>query len=119
MSKLKELNNKTMNIETLPPDFNPMVAKIVDHFSYIIEGPNEKRKIINYHNKYNITSKEIYDFISNNQEDSNSIVLLGDFNYYGIKTSEDKKKAFTLYQKAANLENKSGTYNLGYCYYNL
>jgi TPR repeat protein len=36
----------------------------------------------------------------------------------GIGTSVDNKKAFELYQKAANLGNVSGINNLGYCYQN-
>src|SRR2546421_2552831 len=39
----------------------------------------------------------------NSQNNSNSIVILGNFNYVGIETSVNKQKAFELYKKAANL----------------
>ncbi|CAB4414046.1 unnamed protein product [Rhizophagus irregularis] len=117
ISNLKEFNNKMMNISISPPNFNLIVAKIVDHFSMILETKeNEKRKILDYLDERNITSQEIFDFISNNQDDSNSIVLLGKFLYLGIGTNVNKSKALGLYQKTADLGNMCGMNNLGQFY---
>jgi TPR repeat protein len=64
-----------------------------------------KRRILEYFNNQEINLQEIYNWLSNNQNDSNSIYLLGYFNYYGIITSINKQKACELYQKAVELEN--------------
>ncbi|POG74954.1 kinase-like domain-containing protein [Rhizophagus irregularis DAOM 181602=DAOM 197198] len=48
--------------------------------------------IYNYLNNHNMTSQEIYIWLLNNQNYSNSIVLLGDFNYLGIEINIDQKK---------------------------
>uniref|UniRef100_U9STP2 HCP-like protein n=1 Tax=Rhizophagus irregularis (strain DAOM 181602 / DAOM 197198 / MUCL 43194) TaxID=747089 RepID=U9STP2_RHIID len=76
----------------------------------------ERLCIYNYLNNHNMTSQEIYIWLLNNQNHSNSIVLLGDFNYLGIEINIDKKKAFELYQIAANSGNIIAQYNLGCCY---
>ena len=74
----------------------------------------------------------IYNWILNNQDNTNAIFLLGAANlgnilglselgdcyYHGVGTNVDRQKAFELYQKAANLGNSSGMNNLGYCYQN-
>ncbi|UZO06781.1 uncharacterized protein OCT59_027090 [Rhizophagus irregularis] len=76
----------------------------------------ERLLIYNYLNNHNMTSQEIYIYLLNNQNHSNSIVLLGDFNYLGIEINIDKKKAFELYQVAANSGSIIAQYNLGCCY---
>jgi len=48
------------------------------------------RHVFDYFNSQNVTSQEIFNWLLNNQNDSNSIFLLGYFNYYGIETSKDK-----------------------------
>jgi TPR repeat protein len=58
-------------------------------------------------NNYKINLQEIINWLLNNQNDSNSIYLLGYFNYYGIGVDIDMKKAFKLFQLAANLENNA------------
>ncbi|RIA93089.1 hypothetical protein C1645_722869, partial [Glomus cerebriforme] len=93
-----------------------MVEELVA-LPYIVgDEESSKRNILNYLNDHNLTLQEIYNWLINNQNNSNAIVLLGDFNNSGIGTSIDKQKAFELYQKAANLENAIGINSLGYCY---
>jgi hypothetical protein len=76
-----------------------------------------KQKILNYLDNHNINLQEINNLLLlNNQNNSNFIVLLGKFNYYGIGTSVNKQKAFKLFQKAADLNSAIGLNNLGYCY---
>ncbi|GBC01039.1 hypothetical protein RclHR1_04040009 [Rhizophagus clarus] len=118
ISNLRELNNKMINITTSPPNFDSIVTKIVDHFSTIIveSKKSAKRRINNYLYECNITSQEIYDFISSNQDNSDSIVLLGIFNYLGIGTKVNMSKAFNLCQKAADLGNVFGINHLGHFY---
>ncbi|GBC20787.2 kinase-like domain-containing protein [Rhizophagus irregularis DAOM 181602=DAOM 197198] len=76
----------------------------------------DRQNIYNYLNNHNITSQEIYIWLLNNQHYSNSIALLGDFNYLGIEIEVDENKAFELYRKAADLGNIIAQYNLGCCY---
>ncbi|POG83047.1 hypothetical protein GLOIN_2v382909 [Rhizophagus irregularis DAOM 181602=DAOM 197198] len=81
-----------------------------------VEMDDRKHKIINYLNNHNIILQEIYSWLLNNHNNSNSFFLLGVFNHFGILINVDKQKAFELYQNAANLENVSGIISLGYCY---
>ncbi|CAB4414051.1 unnamed protein product [Rhizophagus irregularis] len=77
----------------------------------------EKHKILEYLNERNITSRLIFNFISANQNNSNSLVILGRFNHLGIETEINEQKAYELYQDAAaDLGNAPGENNLGYCY---
>ncbi|RIA89922.1 kinase-like domain-containing protein [Glomus cerebriforme] len=112
-------NMNTQEIESssnqFENNFNMIVEEIVNLPSKG-NGENYKQEILNCLNNHNITLQEIYDLLIKNQNDSNSIVLFGIFNHLGIGTSIDKKKAFELYQKAANLGNINGIINLGYCY---
>ncbi|GBB94540.1 hypothetical protein RclHR1_23780001 [Rhizophagus clarus] len=111
VAKLNELNYNRNN-----KNFNAMVDEIVDLSNKIKDDEKEKQNILNYLDNNNVTSQEIYNWILNDQNNSNSIVLLGDFNYLGIGINADKRKAFELYQKAANLGNAFGLISLGYCY---
>ncbi|CAB4404724.1 unnamed protein product [Rhizophagus irregularis] len=56
--------------------------------------------------------KKIYVDLLNNQNNSNSIYLLGYFNFYGIGTDLNQEKGFKLYQKAAELQNRAAQLNL-------
>ncbi|GBC10627.1 hypothetical protein RclHR1_00980004 [Rhizophagus clarus] len=121
-SKIIQNFNK-INIEELEPtmssSYNLMliVDEMVELFNKITkDDDDDKWCICNYLNNHHMTSREIYIWLLNNQHHTNSIVLLGDFNYLGIEINVDKKKAFELYQKAANLENVVAQYNLGCCY---
>src|SRR3954447_15058895 len=100
--------------------FENNFSAIVDELLNIINNPKdveaEKQSIFNYLNKNNVNLQEIYNWLLNNQINSNYIVMLGCFDFYGIGTRIDKKKAFELYQKAANLENIDAIVILGKCY---
>ncbi|GBB88072.1 hypothetical protein RclHR1_01460022 [Rhizophagus clarus] len=114
-------NFNKINIKEIEP---PMLLNESD-FSFVIdkmvvlidslEKEREKEEVFRYFNDHNINSQEFYNWLLNNQTNSNSIVLLGDFNRLGIEIN-DKVKAFELYQNAANLGNPYGICNLGSCY---
>ncbi|PKK62195.1 kinase-like protein [Rhizophagus irregularis] len=74
------------------------------------------QKVLSYLNEQNITLREINNLLLNNQNNSNSIYLIGKFNDLGIGISVNVQKAFELYQKAADLGNVFGINDLGYCY---
>ena len=92
-------------------NFNLIVDKII-HFHH-------KKQVLDYFNDNNINLQEFYNWLLNNQNNSNSIVVLGDFNYWGIGISINKQMAIQLYQKAANLgsstaqRNLANKYNIG------
>jgi TPR repeat protein len=99
---------------------NSLNIIINDIINFVDDKDNKigKQKVLDYLNNHNITLQEINNLLLNIQNNSNSIVLLGKFNYLGIGIDIDKKKAFELYQKAANLEYANGINNLGDCYQN-
>jgi TPR repeat protein len=117
-------NFSKMNIKEIGPSISSNL--IISNFSIVINAltlllesiETERRRhvIINYLNDYNITSQEIYNWLLNNQDNSNSIFLLGVFNHFGIATNVNKHKALELYKNAANSGNVSGIISLGYCY---
>src|SRR6185369_2838916 len=76
-----------------------------------------KQHILDHiNNNHRIILQEFYNWISNNQDNLNSIYLFGYFNYHGIGTIVNKQKAFESYQKAADLENTMVLYNLASMY---
>src|ERR1043165_6794777 len=75
-------SNKQIISKTLKNNFNVIIDEIINF-------DNEKQKILNHLNNHNVTLDEIYNWLLNNQDNSNSIVVLGDFNFLGIGTSID------------------------------
>ncbi|EXX69381.1 Ste7p [Rhizophagus irregularis DAOM 197198w] len=120
MSQVIENFNK-MRIEEIEPSMssNNNFDIIVNEIILLLENTEivrKKHEVINYLNNHNITSQEFYAWLLNNQNDSNSIFLLGVFNHFGIEVNVDKQKAFELYQNAVNSGNVFGITSLGYCY---
>ncbi|GES83707.1 kinase-like domain-containing protein [Rhizophagus clarus] len=74
---------------------------------------NKKQRILDYLKMNHVTSNEIFDWLSNNQDEVNSLLALGDFYYLGIATSIDKKKAFKYYLEAGERGNSIAQYALG------
>src|SRR5947207_15378250 len=108
---IKEIETTTKNISEyiFEGDLSIVINELVNLiFKELNEGKYEeiiKQHVLNYINNHKIISQEIYHWLLNNQNNSNSIYLLGYFNYYGIETDFNKPKAIKLYQKAAELEN--------------
>ncbi|GBB83915.1 hypothetical protein RclHR1_10580003 [Rhizophagus clarus] len=77
------------------------------------------KQIIEHSNYYNINPQEIYDWLSNNPNDSNSIFLFGYFNYHGIGVSEDVERAYNLFIDVSHVSGKIHTLAqcfIGECY---
>src|SRR5204863_2416660 len=93
-------------------EMNTLIV-IIDEICDIINNVSQKKreKILDCLNIYNVNSEEICNWLSNNQIDSNSTLVFGFFNYFGIGIDVDKQKAFELFQKAAELGNLSGINN--------
>ncbi|PKC66931.1 kinase-like protein [Rhizophagus irregularis] len=68
------------------------------------KGSKSKKdiKILDYLEDHHVTSKEILDWLENNQNYPNSLLVLGDFHYLGIATKVDKKMACEFYEKAGD-----------------
>jgi TPR repeat protein len=107
-TKLKECNfGLVIHVDELIMLLNKVEEKI----------KNKEQIILNYLKNYDVIPQDIYDWLLNNQNYSNSFILLGDFNYLGIRTIKiDKRKAIELYEKVADLDNAAGINRLGYFY---
>ncbi|RGB42655.1 hypothetical protein C1646_786116 [Rhizophagus diaphanus] len=104
-------------------DFN----RIVDEINYLIfkllnkgtsKGELVKEQVIEYLKNYDTNLQEIYNWLLiNNQNISNSIFLLGYFNYKGIETRINYKKAFNLFINASENNHILAQYFVGVCYF--
>jgi TPR repeat protein len=123
----KEINNilasnKQEKFST-EKDFNIIVDEINDliykSHDKGTEGELAKEQVIEYFNNYNINSQEIYNWLLNNQvTNSNSIFLLGYFNFYRNETSRNYEKAFKLFINASEKNHTLAQYFVGVCYFN-
>ncbi|EXX72085.1 uncharacterized protein OCT59_023610 [Rhizophagus irregularis] len=89
-------------------DLNNVIVKLVELiFNKLNEGKCRKtiKQCVLNHINNKVIIQEIYNYLLNNQNNSNSIYLLGYFNYNGIETKLNKQRAIKLYQKAAKLQN--------------
>src|SRR5438034_10046669 len=121
---IKEIGPTTQDInETIfEEDLSIIIDELVDlNFEGLNKGKEKdvrNQNIFDYINNHKIMLQEIYIWLMNNQTSSNSIYLLGYFNYQGLGTNINKKNAFELYQKTAKLENIVAQYCLAYTYIN-
>ncbi|EXX51766.1 uncharacterized protein OCT59_015916 [Rhizophagus irregularis] len=111
-------NFNKINIKEIKPTiknsiFDGDLSIIIDEMvNFIFKELNEgiykeiiNKNFINFMNDHEIIPKEIYNYILNDQNNSNSIYLLGYFNYYGIEVNINQQRAFELYQKSMKLKN--------------
>ncbi|GBC02298.1 hypothetical protein RclHR1_04550005 [Rhizophagus clarus] len=110
-----------INVQFKPEDeINVVVDRIVDFiFKLTNEGKEPKfrnKYVLDYINVYNISLKEIYSWLLNNQSNSTSIFLLGYFNYSGIGTKENRDYAFKLFFNASKHNHVLAQYYVGLCY---
>ncbi|GBB88831.1 hypothetical protein RclHR1_15440002 [Rhizophagus clarus] len=114
--------NKNMYEEDLGIIVNELINLTFKDLNKEDEDNVRKQHIFNYIENHNIILLELYNWLLNNQINSNSIYFLGYFNYYGIETNINKQKVLELYQKAAKLGNVVAQLDLsamlGYCYEN-
>ncbi|RGB42670.1 kinase-like domain-containing protein [Rhizophagus diaphanus] len=93
-------------------EVNDYIIKLVNRG---IEWQMLKRQIIDYFVNYNINLQEMYKWLLNNQNNSNSIFLFGYFNFYGIGVKRNYKKAFNLFVDASK-NHIFARYFVGNCY---
>ncbi|RIB04816.1 kinase-like domain-containing protein [Gigaspora rosea] len=67
-----------------------------------------------FNNQLNFDSSQKF---TNTTSEPNGNYLLGYCYEHGIEVEKDENKAFTYYQKSADMNNSNGMYQVGYCYY--
>ncbi|GBB87380.1 hypothetical protein RclHR1_13840001 [Rhizophagus clarus] len=122
---IKEVNSmeilsihKNLSIEK---DFNIIVDEMNDIIIHKllnkgIKPKLVKQKVIESFNDHSINAQDTYNWLLNNQINSNSIFLLGFFNYYGIVTSSNYEKAFNLFINASEKNHTLAQFFVGNCY---
>jgi TPR repeat protein len=119
-TKEVEPTTKNINKNIFEGDLIIVINELVNLIlKELNEGKDERimtQNVLNCINNYDIISQEIYNWLLNNQNNSNSIYLLGYFNYHGIEININKQKALELYQKAAELNNNVAQLNLAIMY---
>ncbi|RGB36760.1 kinase-like domain-containing protein [Rhizophagus diaphanus] len=119
---IENFNNlDTREIETtMPTSFSEDINKIIEFIAKIINEGKEpklrKQYILNYFDGYYINSGEAYNFLLNNQDNPNSIFLLGYFNSLGIGTSVNYEKAFNCFTNDLVKDYILASYCIGLCY---
>src|SRR5581483_8003506 len=101
-------------------DLSIVISEAVKFIFKMVEKGKEKKfrkqYTLDYFNNYNINSKEIYNWLLNNQTGSASIFLLGYFNFYGIEVDKNYEKAFNLFINASDKDHALSEYYIGECY---
>ncbi|GET03179.1 kinase-like domain-containing protein [Rhizophagus clarus] len=123
---IKEIDSMTISCIqenlSIEKDFNVIVGKINDLIYELLNEACEfilvKQKVIKYFSDHIINTKDTYNWLLNNQISTNSIFLLGYFNFHGIITSENNKKAFNLFIIASEKNHILAQYFVGRCYEN-
>jgi hypothetical protein len=119
---IKEIEPTVKNISknVFDGDLSIVVDGLVDFiFKELNEGIYKEiicKNFINFMNDHNIIIQEIYNYLLNNQNNSNSIYLLGYFNYYGIEVNINQQKASESYLKAMELKNNVAQLELAEMY---
>ncbi|GES91151.1 kinase-like domain-containing protein [Rhizophagus clarus] len=118
--EIEPTTHQSINENILEEDLSIIVDELIELiFMNFNKGKEErvrKQQVLDYINNYNINLQEIYNWLLRNQTSSNFIYLLGHLNYYGIGIVINKKNAFKLYQKAAELENDVSQFELANMY---
>ncbi|RIA92709.1 hypothetical protein C1645_820298 [Glomus cerebriforme] len=113
---IKEIEPTAQNINEsiFEEDLSILIDELIKlKFEEINEGKKYsviKQHLFDYINNHKLNSLELYNWLLNNQNDSNSICLLGYFNYHGIETNINNQRAFELFQKAVELGNNLAQY---------
>jgi TPR repeat protein len=116
----KEIVFANENI-SLEKNLNKIVNDIVNYIFKIANEGKEStliknnKDILDYFDNNNINSQEIYDWLLIYQNNSDSIFVLGYFNYLGIEANEDNKKAFDLFINASEQSHTLAQFYVGLC----
>ncbi|GBB83804.1 hypothetical protein RclHR1_10470009 [Rhizophagus clarus] len=104
---------------SLERNLSIMIIEIVD---LIFKKANKtieeaKQDIFDYFNVHDVNSNEIYNWLLDNQNNPDSLFLLGYFNYVGIGTiKKNYRRAFNLFTKASKQDHILAEHFVGECY---
>ncbi|GBC22536.1 kinase-like domain-containing protein [Rhizophagus irregularis DAOM 181602=DAOM 197198] len=113
-SDKQEKFSSEINFNSIVDEINDLIFKL---YNKGIGWKLAKDQVIDYFNNHNINLQEIYNWLLNNQNNSNSIFLLGYFYYRGIETSKNRERAFNLFIIASEQDHIIAQYFAGYCYF--
>src|ERR1043166_6786463 len=105
----QDINENVLDLSTVIDELFNLLSKET------VEGKEKKlikKHVLDYIHNHKIIPQVIYNWLLNNQNNLNSIYLLGYFNYHGIGTNINMKSAFELYQNVAELGNNVAKFNL-------
>ncbi|GES93406.1 kinase-like domain-containing protein [Rhizophagus clarus] len=105
-TKSEEIESSISSYNQIENNYDIIVKDIIN----FIENNGsevERQEVLNYFNNQNIAVQDINNLLLKSHN-SDYIFLFGKFNYLGIGTDVNKRKAFELYQKAAKLGNANG-----------
>src|ERR1043165_4103427 len=111
----QDANENTLDLSIVTDELANFIYKETS------EGKKEeirKQHVLDYIDNHRIIPQKFYDWLLNDQNNLNSINLLGYFNYHGIGTIVNNQKAFESYQKAADLGNGYALFYLAGMYFN-
>src|SRR6266511_509658 len=113
----EQITNKEISFRN---DTSIKVDEIVTFiFKRLNEGKfnmSDEKPVLVFLNNQDILSHEIYFWLSDNQNNSNSIFLFEYFNFFGIVTSKNHKKAFGLFINASKQNHILAQYYVGICF---
>jgi TPR repeat protein len=116
IKEIEPMTQQCINENIFEEDLSIVIDELLNIYFKELNEEKErivrKRSILNNINNFNINLQEMVKWILNNQNDSNFIYLLGYFTYHGIGVDSDIKKAFKLFQQAANLEHNEAQLEL-------
>ncbi|GBC22040.2 kinase-like domain-containing protein [Rhizophagus irregularis DAOM 181602=DAOM 197198] len=111
-STIKQINDNVSseNLSIIVDEIVDLIFKVGNKWNVV------EQHVLNYLNNHNINSKEIYNWLLDNQNISNFIFLLGFFYYAGIETIRNHEKAFNLFINASEEGHILAQYLVGHCY---
>ncbi|GBB91174.1 hypothetical protein RclHR1_18310002 [Rhizophagus clarus] len=112
-----EIDNVALNANISSEEkLSTMVNEMVDLIFRKLTKESKLSIKRQYLSDNNVILQEVYNWLLNNQNDLDSIFLLGYFNYVGIETSQNFKKAFSLFIYTSEQDHILAQYFVGECY---
>jgi hypothetical protein len=88
------------------------------YYEILNEGKSiniRKKYVLNYLDEHNISKKEIYNWLLNNQSNSDNIFWFGYFNYFGFVKNKNLELASYLFMNASTQNHILALYYVGSC----
>ncbi|GBC22041.2 kinase-like domain-containing protein [Rhizophagus irregularis DAOM 181602=DAOM 197198] len=110
--------NRQINVNILSVQLSIVAKEIADLIFREINVRNmvNEKHVFDCLRNHNVNSREIFDWILNDQNNLNSIFLLGYFFYCGIETGRNEYKAFGLFNYASGQGHLLAQRYVGECY---